>query len=92
MLDLARARLAGGIPIARAQTDLGVLVHRVVQEQQAAYPDGRIEVVQEGDLAGDWDADRLAQVASNLIGNALHARRANRSGARAARRTGSTPS
>ncbi len=71
LLDLTRARLAGGIPIARVQTDLGVLVHRVVQEQQAAYPQRPVEVVQEGNLAGEWDGERLAQVASNLIGNAL---------------------
>ena len=39
----------------------------------------RSSVAQEGDLTGDWDADRLAQVASNLIGNALAARRATAS-------------
>ena len=71
MLDLARARLAGGIPLSREPSDLGVLVHRVVQEHQVASPDRRIESSSEGDLTGDWDADRLAQVASNLIGNAL---------------------
>jgi two-component system sensor histidine kinase/response regulator len=42
MLDLARARLAGGIPLKRQRDDLGVLVHRVVQEHQAACPEGRI--------------------------------------------------
>ena len=87
LLDLTRARLAGGIPIARAQTDLGVLVQRVVQEQQAAYPTRPVEVVQEGDLAGEWDGERLAQVASNLIGNALMHGAPTRSGTRAARRT-----
>ena len=38
MLDLARARLAGGIPLKREPADLGVLVERVVQEHQAAHP------------------------------------------------------
>lgn len=71
VLDLARARLAGGIPIERKQADLASLVRRVVQEHEAAVP-GRIEVSQRGDLAGVWDSGRLAQVASNLIGNALH--------------------
>jgi signal transduction histidine kinase len=71
VLDLARARLAGGIPLKRGPTDLEGLVHRVVQEHQTAFPDRRIEVVRDGDLTGDWDADRLAQAASNLIGNAL---------------------
>src|SRR5262249_49956711 len=26
----------------------------------------------EGDLSGQWDSDRLAQVISNLVGNAIH--------------------
>ncbi|ADO70814.1 hybrid sensor histidine kinase/response regulator [Stigmatella aurantiaca] len=71
VLDLARARLAGGISLKRGETDFGQLVHRMVQEHQAAFPQHRIEVLQEGNLVGDWDSDRLAQVASNLIGNAL---------------------
>ena len=50
MLDLARARLAGGIPLKRERGDLGVLIHRVVQEHQEAFPDRRIEVLCEGDL------------------------------------------
>ena len=36
-----------------------------------SFPEGCFETRQEGDLAGYWDADRLAQVTSNLIGNAL---------------------
>jgi two-component system sensor histidine kinase/response regulator len=71
MLDMARARLAGGIPLKREPADLGALVDRVVSEVQAAYPERRIEVVQTGDRGGNWDGERLAQVASNLLGNAL---------------------
>ena len=37
MLDLARARLAGGIPLKRQRADLGTLVHRVVQEHQERF-------------------------------------------------------
>lgn len=71
MLDLARARLAGGISINRQAADLGVVIQRVVQEQQTAFPDRRIDLLVAGDASGDWDTDRFAQVASNLIGNAL---------------------
>ncbi len=71
MLDMARARLAGGIPLKREPADLGVLIDRVIGEVQAAYPERRIEVQQAGDLNGNWDGERLAQVASNLLGNAL---------------------
>jgi two-component system, sensor histidine kinase and response regulator len=71
MLDMARARLAGGIPLKREPADLGALVDRVVSEIQATHPARRIEVKQAGNLAGSWDGERLAQVASNLLGNAL---------------------
>ena len=71
MLDLTRARLAGGIPITRVPANIGVLVNRVVQEHQTAASDSRVTVVHDGNLDGEWDGDRLAQVLSNLIGNAL---------------------
>ena len=71
MLDMARARLAGGIPLKREAAQLGALVERVVGEIQAAYPEQRIEVLATGDLNGNWDGERLAQVVSNLLGNAL---------------------
>jgi len=71
MLDLARARLAGGIVLKPELMDFGALIQRVVREHQLAFPDRRIEVTSEGELMGHWDAVRLAQVASNLIGNAL---------------------
>jgi signal transduction histidine kinase len=71
MLDLTRARLGGGIPLRRQDAHFGQLVQRVIQEHQVSFPDGRFETHQEGDVSGHWDADRLAQVTSNLIGNAI---------------------
>lgn len=71
MLDLARARLAGGIPLRREPLDLGTLIERVIREHQMVFPARRIERHQQGTLWGDWDADRFAQVVSNLLGNAL---------------------
>jgi two-component system, sensor histidine kinase and response regulator len=70
MLDLARARLGGGIPLRPEPVDLLALAQRVVSEHQVAYPERRIDVQDDGDLSGHWDPVRLAQVASNLIGNA----------------------
>src|SRR5689334_10194611 len=71
MLDVARARLAGGIALKREPADLGALLDRVVPEVRAAYPERRVEVTRQGDLQGNWDGERLAQVTSNLLGNAL---------------------
>jgi two-component system, sensor histidine kinase and response regulator len=71
MLDLTRSRLGGGIPLRRQETHFGQLVQRVIQEHQVSSPNGHFEIHQEGDVSGHWDADRLAQVTSNLIGNAI---------------------
>lgn len=71
MLDLARARLAGGIVLKREPCDIKALVERVVRECQTASPGRNIETAFSGDFAGVWDPERIAQVATNLIGNAL---------------------
>lgn len=72
MLDLARVRLAGGIPIRHQAADLVALVRQAIDEQRASCPDRRVELTVEGDQSGAWDGSRLAQMASNLIGNAIH--------------------
>ena len=71
LLSYTRTRLGTGIPIQRRETELGELVRRVVDELRAVNPDREIEVIAEGDLAGNWDPDRLEQVASNLVSNAV---------------------
>jgi signal transduction histidine kinase len=73
LLSYTRTRLGSGIPINRCGADLRVVVQRVVDELHAANPDREIVVdAPEGlDLAGPWDADRLEQVASNLVSNAV---------------------
>jgi signal transduction histidine kinase len=71
MLDLARARLGGGIPVMPRPTDLAVLAEPLVREQQLAAPQRSIEWQCSGDTSGHWDPERVAQVIANLLGNAL---------------------
>ena len=71
MLDLARARLAGGLILKRESCDFRALVERVIREHQTAAPDRLIESTSTGEFFGFWDTERIAQVVSNLIGNAL---------------------
>ena len=71
LLDFTRSRLGGGIPITRAPMDMGKAVHDVVNELAAAHPERAISVEARGSLRGEWDCQRIAQVLSNLISNAI---------------------
>lgn len=71
LLDLTRMQLGGGIPIVRTPTDLQPIGREVVLEMQVSHPHAHVQYRAEGDLRGAWDADRLAQVVSNLVGNAI---------------------
>lgn len=71
LLDVTRLEL-GRITLERAPVDLGVLVSQIARDAEAAYPGRHVEVVTEpSGIAGDWDASRLEQVVTNLIGNAF---------------------
>jgi signal transduction histidine kinase len=72
LLSYTRTRLGGGIPIRRSGGDLAQAVGRVVDELRAANPARQIVVdARAPDLTGPWDPDRLEQVASNLVSNAV---------------------
>jgi signal transduction histidine kinase len=71
ILDLTRARLSGGIPLVLEPTHVAEVCRQVVTELSAAYPNRSIVYEEEGEGEGVWDAERLAQVLSNLVANAL---------------------
>ena len=71
ILDLTRARHAGGLTLARAPMELATLARTVAAEVELAYPQRRLELHIAGDTRGEWDSDRLSQVLSNLLCNAM---------------------
>lgn len=70
LLDLARTRLGEGLHIERKRFDLALLAERVTGEIQGNCPERVINVNHLGDPLGEWDEDRMAQVLTNLAGNA----------------------
>jgi signal transduction histidine kinase len=71
LLDLTRTRLGGSIPLTRGPVDLQQVCEEAMMEIRAGQPDAVLVWQGNGDLRGEWDADRLAQVVSNLAGNAI---------------------
>ena len=71
VLDFTRERLGGAIPLKRERMDLEQLCREVVLEAKAAHDNVVLNCEFTGELTGEWDRDRLAQVLSNLIGNAI---------------------
>ena len=71
ILDLTRSRLGGGLEMTFAETDLCAALTGIVDELRTSYPSRTVDLRCPPSLLGRWDRDRLEQVFSNLIGNAI---------------------
>jgi signal transduction histidine kinase len=71
LLDFTRVRVGAGIPLQLATVDIVSLLETIIDELEGANAESKFELVAEGELRGLWDADRLCQVFSNLLGNAM---------------------
>jgi PAS domain S-box-containing protein len=71
LLDFARVRMDGGLELERAAIDIAAIARDVIEEVRFARSDWRIELDVHGDVRGSFDGDRLSQVFSNLVGNAV---------------------
>lgn len=71
VLDLARARLGGGIVLSRSEGDLVSTLTHVVDELRYAHPEREVIVDFDIDKPVTADHPRFAQMVSNLVTNAL---------------------
>jgi signal transduction histidine kinase len=72
LLDFTQARLGGGLRVKRVPGDFHAILRQVVEESQVSSPGRVLRLVQQGSGEGAWDGDRLAQLVSNLLANAVH--------------------
>jgi signal transduction histidine kinase len=72
LLDFTHLRLGRGLPLTPRQTDLEEVCRLALDELDANLAGRTVEIQVRGDTVGQWDVDRLGQLASNLLANALH--------------------
>jgi len=73
LLDLTRSRLGGGLDLVRApvQVETRELVQRAIEELRAQYPERDVRFDGPRPCTTHGDPDRLEQLFSNLLGNAI---------------------
>ncbi len=72
LLDFTRVRVGSGMPLRPTMLQIGGVLRQVIDELETGYPTARVEIEVIGDDdRGSWDGDRLSQVFSNLVANAI---------------------
>jgi len=69
--DFARGRLGSGIALKRSPQSLEPVLNQVIAELRAGSPGRKIETTFDLTRAVDCDGGRIAQLFSNLLGNAV---------------------
>ena len=71
LIDFTRTHLGQGIPVKPTPVNVSRVCHEVVNELRTFHPEQMIECVAPDHVEANVDDARLAQVLSNLIGNAI---------------------
>ena len=72
LLEYTRSRLGRGLEVQPAPGDFAALCQQAFDEVCAAYPKRDLQCEIPGDVPLAFDAARMRQVLSNLLGNAVH--------------------
>jgi PAS domain S-box-containing protein len=71
LLDFTRIAATGGLPVDRRPSDLRTPVQEAVDDLNVSHP-GRVRLVlPDHGVEGAWDGDRIEQIVTNLVNNAL---------------------
>lgn len=70
LLDFSRLR-SGAVSLERQTADLREVCAVAVKETAQMFPETPLHVHADGDLAGEFDADRIGKAFGSLIGNAV---------------------
>jgi signal transduction histidine kinase len=71
LLEYTRTRLGRAIPIAPQATNMNQVCALALDEIRAVHPERVFKLETSGELQGQFDSDRLQQVLSNLLNNAV---------------------
>lgn len=71
LLEFAQANLGNGIPINVRDANIGLLCRVAAEDAQLISPGHEVRLQMSGDLDGRFDPDRMQQVLTNLLGNAV---------------------
>lgn len=71
LLDFTRTRLGGDLPVSLRRANLGQVCEETAGELRAYHPERDLRIHCSGDLTGEWDIQRMAQLVTNLGINAL---------------------
>lgn len=71
LLDSIRHHPELGLPIEKREADFAEVARMALDELRTAHPGRELQLTVDGSCHGYWHADRLAQIVSNLVGNAI---------------------
>ena len=71
LLDFSRTRMGRPLPLKRRDANLETICRETVELVSSVNAGCNIRLEFSGDLEGQWDPERIAQLLTNLLGNAI---------------------